>query len=133
MIEFKQSVNQSYEKYLDSLEAGDNYSYVNIFNKKDKFSQKCSWLSNTVFKIITDDSDLDIKFGKTIYDVMRSILNNKTHEYIKQEPNYSNFIIVCNFLDSYGLIDWGISIRCCWFNKDKKSYVEYLLNDFFNK
>lgn len=78
---------------------------------------KCAFLSDVIFGLTTYDTGLDIEFGKDILEVME-VINNKTNfEYIKYEgDDYKKFILVANLLDQYNWIEWGSSIRGCWFS-----------------
>ena len=97
-----------------------NDSYEN--NKKQIYSKedyKFIFLSSYIFDVITYDDELDLEFGKKIYEVMKSIQDRTTFDYIEEENNYKNYILVCNLLDKYDLIDWGTSIRGAWFSRDE--------------
>ena len=66
-----------------------------------------------------------MKFGKDIIEVMEVINNRKNFEYIKEDKeNYKKFILVANLLDKYNWIEWGTSIRGCWFDKWSNPYIE---------
>ena len=61
---------------------------------------------------------------------MEAILKRKTLEYIKiSKQNYRNFILFVNIIKEY--IDWGTSIRTCFFTKllienmSDGSYIEF--------
>ncbi len=78
-----------------------------------------------IFDITTYDYDLSMKFGKDIIEVMEVINNRKNFEYMKEdEENYKKFILVANLLDKYNWIEWGTSIRGCWFDKWCNPYIE---------
>ena len=107
---YKDLINKSYKDYLEVLEMqqSDNYS--------DCLENKYAWLSNYFFNITTYDGDLDYEFGKDIYEVMIQIFNRTSFEYIRDETKYKKFILVCNLLLQYKLLEWGTSIRGCWFD-----------------
>ena len=60
---------------------------------KEQF--KYIFLSDYIFDVITYDDD-----------------------YIKQEEKYIDYILVCNWLESFDLIEWGSSVRGAWFVSD---------------
>lgn len=77
---------------------------------------KLAFISEVMFGICTYDTGLDIEFGRDILEVMEVIYENKNYEYIKDRNNYKKFILVANLLDKYNWIEWGTSIRGCWFD-----------------
>lgn len=78
---------------------------------------KCAFLSDAIFGLTTYDIGLDIEFGKYILEIMEVISNKTNFEYIKYEgDDYKKFILVANILDKYNWIEWGTSIRGCWFS-----------------
>lgn len=87
-----------------------------ISEKPTKEDFKFIFLSDYIFNIATYDDDMSLEFGKKIFEVMKSIKNKETFEYINDVENYRSYIIVCNLLDKFDLIDWGSSIRGSWFN-----------------
>lgn len=97
---------------------GDSRSELEEMEEQDK---RFAFLSNVVLGLTTDDLDLDVKFGKDIFEVLQIIKYRKSSEYIKDENNYKKFIIVCNWLLKNNWINYGISIRSCNFN-----YEEYI-------
>lgn len=86
--------------------------YINEYGVEDI---KLSFLTD-IFGITTYDSGLDVKFGNAILEVMEVIAKRNNFEYIKDESNYIKFILVANILDKYNWIEWGTSIRGCWFS-----------------
>jgi len=86
--------------------------YINEFGIRNI---KLSFLAD-IFGMVTYDSGLDIKFGKYILEIMDVIAKGYNFEYIKNEKNYIKFILVANILDNYNWIEWGSSIRGCWFS-----------------
>ena len=90
---------------------------------------KFAFLSEVIFGITTYDIDLDIEFGRNILEIMEVISNRENYDYIKYRDNkYKKFIIVANLLDEYGWIEWGTSIRGCWFSPNNPTIHEELDN-----
>lgn len=81
------------------------------FNEQEK---KCIFLSSAIVGITTYNDDLSAEFGKMILDTLIQIKNRTTFEYIKDENNYKNYILSCNFIESW--LNWGTSIRGAWFD-----------------
>lgn len=82
------------------------------------------------FNIITYDTDIDLELFDILIEIMEAILKRKTLEYIKiSKQNYRNFILFVNIIKEY--IDWGTSIRTCFFTKllienmSDGSYIEF--------
>lgn len=97
----------------------------NIEDIKKYRKFKLIFLSDVIFGVITYDTSLSIEFGKEILDVMEVIHNGNNFEYIKDKENYKKFIRVANILDNYNWIEWGSSIRGCWFN----SYSNHIIDE----
>lgn len=112
---FRNSLNDFMENHLDMGYDREDYTLV---------EWKYAWLCDSVFNIDTYDTNLSVKWGKLIFDVMRAIQGHKTYDYIKDEANYETYVAVCNLFNLNQLIDWGSSIRGAWFsfNKDTRDF-----------
>ena len=82
------------------------------------------------FNITTYDTGIDLELFDILIEIMEAILNRKTLEYINiSKQNYRNFILFANIIKDY--IDWGTSIRTCFFTKllienmSDGSYIEF--------
>lgn len=87
---------------------------------------KLMFLSSTIMGLTTYDTDLDFEFGKEIYEIMKAIYERKNFEYVKDDMKYKKFILISNILDRNGWLEWGTSIRGCWFDE----YSEIELHDY---
>lgn len=139
-MDFKEVIQKSYEEYLEILEQQNSDDF------KDSINNRYAWISHCLFDITTYDDALDIEFGKTIHEVMIQIFNRTTFEYIKIQDNYKKYIIVCNLLTGYRMLEWGTSIRGAWFDYGKhidiidleeninitEEFMKYLLFDFID-
>lgn len=83
------------------------------------------------FNITTYDTDIDLELFDILIEIMEAILKRKTLEYINiSRQNYRNFILIVNIIKDY-IIDWGTSIRTCFFTKvlienmSDGSYIEF--------
>ena len=101
------------------------YTFHNdLDNKFNVVDVKAIFVAD-IFDITTYDHGLSIEFGKTIIEVMEVINNRKNFEYMDQSrENYKKFILVANLLDHFNWIEWGTSIRGCWFNRWDNPYVD---------
>lgn len=76
---------------------------------------KASYIMRS-FNIATYDNDIDIELFDILIEIMEAIVKRKTLEYIDiSKQNYHNFILFVNIIKDY--IDWGTSIRTCFFTK----------------
>ena len=96
---------------------------------------KYEWAACEVFNLTTYDSALDELFVKKIIEVLKVIFERTTFEYILDEKNYVTYILVCQLLEQFHWIDWGISIRGAWFdtyhpNCKSKAILEYNLERY---
>ena len=108
------------------------YKDFMIFTEGEEISDeevKASYIMLS-FNITTYDTDIDLELFDILIEIMEAILNRKTLEYINiNKQNYRNFILIVNIIKDY--IDWGTSIRTCFFTKllienmSDGSYVEF--------
>jgi len=91
----------------------------NISNQDKKFA----FLASSIFDLVTYDLDLDIEFGRDIFNIIEVIYNKKNFEYTENKDNYKKFIIVCNILHMNDWINWGTSIRGCWFDVNENTFI----------
>ena len=83
----------------------------------DPEATKYEWAAGHVFNLTTYDGYLDELFTKKIIEVCKIILERKNFDYIKDENNYLNYILVCQLLNNFNWIDWGTSLRGAWFQE----------------
>ena len=108
------------------------YKDFMIFTEGEEISDKevkASYIMLS-FNITTYDTDIDLELFDILIEIMEAILKQKTLEYIKiSKQNYRNFILFVNIIKEY--IDWGTSIRTCFFTKliienmSDGSYIEF--------
>lgn len=99
-----------YERYPEQIPTKEEFKYT--------------FLSDYVFDVITYDESLSYQFGKKIFEVIKAIDDRKTFDYIRDEKNYVNYILVCNLLDKFELIEWGTSIRGTWWSAYEDTYIK---------
>lgn len=108
------------------------YKDFMIFTEGEEISDnevKASYIMLS-FNITTYDTDIDLELFDILIEIMEAILKRKTLEYINiSKQNYRNFILFVNIIKDY--IDWGTSIRTCFFTKllienmSDGSYIEF--------
>lgn len=109
-----------------------SYKDFMIFIEEEEISDKevkASYIMRS-FNITTYDTDIDLELFDILIEIMEAILKRKTLEYINiSKQNYRNFILFVNIIKDY--IDWGTSIRTCFFTKllienlSDGSYIEF--------
>jgi hypothetical protein len=103
--------------------------YEEVCSWHDDEYDKYEWAANYIFDLTTYDAALDEKFVKDILEVCQVIIDNYNYEYIEKEENYIKYILVCQLLNNFNWIDWGISIRGAWFNLSKTSDSKVILEE----
>jgi hypothetical protein len=86
------------------------------------------FICDEFMNITTYDDSVSLRLGGKIIEIMKVILERKNFEYIKDEDNYDWFIMITNMFDQLRLIEWGSSIRGCWF--EELEYFEWLIYQF---
>lgn len=108
------------------------YKDFMIFTEEEEISDKevKAHYIMLSFNITTYDTDIDLELFDILIEIMEAILKRKTLEYINiSKQNYRNFILFVNIIKDY--IDWGTSIRTCFFTKllienlSDGSYIEF--------
>ena len=93
-------------------------------NNYDKFA----FLTDVIFNLTTYDSDIDKKWGEVIFDVMCAIRDSENNLWMYDDEKYNQFLLVCQLLNDKKWINWGTSIRSCWF--ENVNYVDRKLGVF---
>lgn len=96
------------------LEQGGNED----FSKEDT---KYIWLC-TPLDIVTYDDAISYELGRKLYKVIKAILNRTQEQFMAKgySQEYVDYVTCLNLLGTDNL-EWGTSIRYCWF-KDKEKY-----------
>ena len=108
---YKKMLEMTYE---ENKKASDSCDYEMTFG---------NFLSN-IFDIVTYDDEKDEYFCKMIMEVVEVILNRTNFEYLINKTNYERFLTVVNFQFIKTKIEWGTSIRGCFFDCDKDFVIE---------
>ena len=90
-------------------------------NEQGDMFTKFNFLANIVFGLCTYDEEIEDKWGKEIFEVLITILNNETFKFIMNEKQYEQFLLVCQLLKQRNWIEWGTSVRSCWFDDNEWS------------
>lgn len=106
----KSTYNEAYEEYC--LNPGVDPS-------------KESFIAGECFGIITYDDELTKRYGCIIKEIIIAIDEKRNYEYMNNDEDYNKFVIVANLLNYKGLVEWGTSIRGCWFTSAAKELIEF--------
>ena len=102
----------------------ENYN-GQLFCPREEFF---NWIAQDIFNLTTYDGWIDYVFTKDLLKVMTAIYNHTTFDFIRSSKhNYLIFIEICNLLEKKNWIEWGTSIRGCWFDSDYSK--EYLIEE----
>lgn len=101
-------IKEKFKEYMELM--------VGIGNDDTEHDFRRDFIVEHLFGLTTYDTHLTTIFNNTITEVMRVIYERGNFEYIKDEKNYIKFILVANILDEHNMINWGSSIRGCWFD-----------------
>lgn len=105
---------ENYYKYVESEENKEMYT-------KEEFGY--IWLCGLFATFY--DSDIELKWGKLLYETLVAIIERKQSELINK--NYEEYLLCLNLIGAENL-EWGTSIRFCWFDSEeiKNKYKGYL-------
>lgn len=105
---------ENYYKYVESEENKEMYT-------KEEFGY--IWLCGLFATFY--DSDIELKWGKLLYETLVAIIERKQSELINK--NYEEYLLCLNLIGEENL-NWGSSIRFCWFDDDaiENKYKNYL-------
>ena len=115
------------DEIIDCVENFENYyKYVHSEEVKEMYTKEefgYIWLCGLFATFY--DSDMELKWGKLLYETLVAIIERKQSELINK--NYEEYLLCLNLIGEENL-NWGSSIRFCWFDDDKleKKYKNYL-------
>lgn len=71
------------------------------------------------------DNDLELKYGKLLYETIKSIIDRTQIDLINEK--YEEYLLCLNLI-GVDKLDWGSSIRFCWFDDKgiENKYKGYL-------
>ena len=91
------------------------YSMMVQTNENIADMSKLHFVAMFIFDFELDDTEMYESFALRMIEVIESILNEKTYEYIKS--NYENYLLMVNMPFLKDKIDYGVSIRGAWFDE----------------
>lgn len=115
------------KEIIDCIENFENfYKYtLDEETKKMYTKEECGYMWLCDFFATFYDSDMELKWGKLLYETLVAIIERKQSELINK--NYEEYLLCLNLIGEENL-NWGSSIRFCWFDDDaiKNKYKNYL-------
>lgn len=115
------------ENIIDCVENFENYYKYIIGEENQKIHTKEEfgyiWLCG-LFATFYDD-DMDLKWGKLLYETIIAIIEKNQNILLNQK--YEEYLLCLNLIGVENL-EWGTSIRFCWFENKKieNKYKSYL-------
>ena len=114
------------DEIMDCVNNFENYYEVLDKSFKEEFSKnelKWDWFAENIIGVTFYDTELSIKWGKLLYKTVTSILDGTQSKVLSEM--YEEYLICLNLIGTDNL-EWGTSIRYCWF--DKEEYIKNLEN-----
>lgn len=96
-------------------------SYKDQLSINQKLS-KLEFVGEIIFDFTTYDSELDSLFAEEMIEVIESLIDRTTFEYIKDTEKYIRYITMCNMPFLVDKLEWGGSIRGAWLDNDKRYF-----------
>lgn len=98
--------------YLKLLEE----SYNEVKESDESLENRLEYLCDYIFEITTYDGIMSALFARKALQVCEAITTKTTLDYIENKENYKWFLIMCNMPFFSNKIEWGTSIRGCWWH-----------------
>ena len=98
-----------------------NESYAEILTHRydgDDPMSRLAYIGDYIFEFTTYDDSMSELFATKALEVCHAISNNTTFDYIKGNENYKWFLIMLNMPCLSNRVDWGCSIRGCWWDHE---------------
>ena len=112
---------------IDCIENFENYyKYVCDEGTKKFFTkEECGYIWLCSLFATFYDSDMELKWGKLLYETIIAIIERKKDTLLNKK--YEEYLLCLNLIGTEKL-NWGSSIRFCWFDDDaiKNKYKNYL-------
>jgi hypothetical protein len=80
--------------------------------------KRLEFIGRTIFDFTTYDSKMDKRLALKMIEVIECII--KRTNFVYQQDNYENYIIMVNMPFLRGKLEWGGSIRGAWIDNSKK-------------
>ena len=115
------------EETVESLENFEYYyKYICDDEEKKWFTkEECGYIWLCSLFATFYDSNLELKWGKLLYETIIAIIERNQEKLLNEK--YEDYLLCLNLIGTDKL-NWGSSIRFCWFDNDeiKNKYINYL-------
>lgn len=98
--------------YLKILE----HSYEETCHWDKCCDSKLCYLGDYIFEFTTYDSEMAALFASKAIEFCAAVTDKKTFDYIEDAENYKWFLIMCNMPFFKNKLEWGMSVRGCWWD-----------------
>jgi hypothetical protein len=115
------------DETIDCIENFENYyKYVCDGETKKLFTkEECGYIWLCSLFATFYDENMELKWGKLLYETIIAIIEKNQLKLL--EEKYDEYLLCLNLIGTDKL-DWGSSIRFCWFDDDviENEYKNYL-------
>lgn len=111
-LDIESALKDGTDDYLIQLKE----SYLETKSIDPCLETPLEYLGNYIFDFTTYDGSISELFAKKALEVCKCISDKTTFEYQKNPENYRWFLLMCNMHFFSSKIEWGTSIRGCWWN-----------------
>ena len=101
--------------WLEILE--ESYQQTKVVN--ECLDTRLEYLGEYIFEFTTYDGETSELFAAKALEVCAAITRKETFDYIRDRENYKWFLLMCNMPFFSQKIEWGASIRGCWWDDCK--------------
>ena len=112
-MNYPNNIEQDYKEFKEQSERDDptlGYTEEEL---------RYIWFAEDIIGFTSYDDELSYKMGKKLFETCKAIILSNQIELINNDYEY--YIICLNLIGEDNL-DWGSSIRFCWFNDNDKTY-----------
>lgn len=115
------------DETIDCIENFENYyKYVCDEETKKMFAkEECGYIWFCSLFATFYDSGIELKWGKVLYETIIAIIERNQAKLLDEK--YEEYLLCLNLIGTDKL-NWGSSIRFCWFDDDaiENKYKNYL-------
>ena len=115
------------DEIIDCIENFENYyKYICDEETKKMFTkEECGYIWFCSLFATFYDGDMELKWGKLLYETIIAIIEKNQAKLLDEK--YEEYLLCLNLI-GIDKLNWGSSIRFCWFDDDeiKNKYKNYL-------
>lgn len=80
---------------------------------------KYEFVGDEIFNFVTYDNFYTIKLTMHMLEVLDVLIKKYNYSYLKEEDQYSNYLLMINMPFLINKIEWGTSIKGAWLDESK--------------